>query len=350
MKKILLGLLAVVTVLGMGTMMWFAMTFRTQYEATETITLVDEGMYEYYYNGETGLDQLLEKGGAANSTDIAVFATEFLSHGFAHLNLKPSEFGCSTINAKDSKGHLLSARNFDWFNEEHGDMVIVHTRPENGYASVATFNVNFFNFGEGFKPETMMQKFMLMGSLYVALDGMNEKGLFVADLVAGDREQTHQKGGESNVTTTFGIRLLLDKAANVEEALALLKRYNMHSDITVAHHLSISDASGRCVVVEWADNQMYVTESPVCTNHYLAAEPKLATQVVNQNSQERFDTLYSQLQAQPAMTLQDITNAIASVSKPVHTRWSIVYDRENLTATYYQDGDFSKPYTTSIAR
>lgn len=347
MKKFLLGLLAIVIILLSGTAVWFTMTFRTQYEAAESIRMVEDGMYEYYYEGDAGLDLLLSRGGAKNSAGIAVFATEYLSHGFAHLNLKSSEFGCSTVNAVKTNGTLLTARNFDW-PQDDGDMVIIHDRPADGYASVATFNVSFFKFGDDFKPETMTQKFMMLGSIYVALDGMNEKGLFVADLVAGDDEETHQTGRESNVTTSLAIRLLLDRASNVEEALDLLGRYNMHSDINLAHHLSISDSKGRCVVVEWVDNQMYVTDSPVCTNHYLADSPKLKTQEVHANSQERYDTLQSQLNTKTYETLQDITESIASVSNP-NTRWSVVYDRENLTATYYQNADFSHPYVASIA-
>lgn len=350
MKKWILRLLALVTVLVFGTIVWFAMTFRTQYEAAESIHLVEKGMYEYYYEGDTGLDQFLEQGGAAKSIDIVAYATEFLTHGLVGLNIEESKFGCSVVNATDNQGGLLTARNFDWFSDQHSDLVIIHTHPNVGYASVATFYIRFFGFGENYKPESMAQKFMLLGSLYVALDGMNEKGLVVADLVAGDNEETNQKGGESNLTTTLAIRLLLDRAADVEEALALLRRYNMHSDINLAHHLAISDAQGRSVVVEWADNQMYVVESPVCTNHYLAAEPKLETQEINPNSQERYDALQAQISAKPIMTPQDITNTLASVSGPDYTRWSIIYDRQNLTATYYQDADFTKPYVTTIGR
>ena len=60
-------------------------------------------------------------------------------------------------------------------------------------------------------------------------------------------------------------------AADVQEALALLRQYNMHSDIGTAHHLFVADAAGNSVCVEWADNRMYVTETNVLNNHYLCA-------------------------------------------------------------------------------
>lgn len=48
------------------------------------------------------------------------------------------------------------------------------------------------------------------------------------------------------------------------------------------------------------------------------------------------------------MTAEDVTDAIASVADAEHTRWSIVFDRDNLTAIYYQNGDFSQPYIVHI--
>lgn len=348
MKKWILRLLAVIVVLCVGTMGWFVWTFKTQYEAAESIHLVQEGMYEYYYEGDDGIDELLDQGGAKSNTEIAVYATKFLTHGFAHLNISEQKFGCSSITAAGQNGHYLSARNFDW-QDDQNDIVIIHNRPKNGYASVSTFNIGFFGFGDDFKPESMQQRFMTLGSIYVSLDGMNEKGLYVADLVAGDSEETHQQSAHPHATTSLSIRILLNKAADVEEALDLLAKLNMHSDIHLSHHLSISDANGRCVVVEWVDNKMYVAESPICTNHYLAESPKSLTQQISNNSQMRFDLLQEHYLTHPTMSVQDITEAISSVAGPNYTRWTIVYDREHMTATYYQYADFTKPYTTKIA-
>ena len=55
------------------------------------------------------------------------------------------------------------------------------------------------------------------------------------------------------------IRMILI-IVNVDEALALLEQYDMNSDIGTAHHYAIADASGRSVVVEYVDGEMF-TES-----------------------------------------------------------------------------------------
>lgn len=77
--------------------------------------------------------------------------------------------------------------------------------------------------------------------------------------------------GKPALTTTSAICYLLKNAATVEEALDLLQGIDMHSDIGAAYHYAIADASGRCVVVEYVDNQMMVVESPAVANHYLCA-------------------------------------------------------------------------------
>ena len=66
--------------------------------------------------------------------------------------------------------------------------------------------------------------------------------------------------------------LLLKNAANIDEALALLKASDMNSDPGSAYHFSMADATGRSVAVEYVENQMVVTESPFVTNHYLCEE------------------------------------------------------------------------------
>lgn len=103
---------------------------------------------------------------------------------------------------------------------------------------------------------------------------MNEKGLYVADLVAGDQEKTNQQRSRINLTTSLAIRVLLDKCATVDEAAALLDSIDMHSDIGYSHHLAISDASGKSIVVEWVNNEMAVAESTLCTNHYICDTEK----------------------------------------------------------------------------
>ena len=115
---------------------------------------------------------------------------------------------------------------------------------------------------------------MALSGLFFALDGINEKGLAVADLMAGDEAVTHQDTGKPALTTTSAICYLLKNAATVDEALELLRGIDMNSDIGSAHHYAIADASGKSVVVEYVDNEIVVVDSPVVTNHYLCEQKR----------------------------------------------------------------------------
>ena len=43
----------------------------------------------------------------------------------------------------------------------------------------------------------------------------------------------------------------------------------MNSSIGISHHLSIADAHGKSIVVEYVNGEMLVSETKVVTNHYL---------------------------------------------------------------------------------
>lgn len=327
--------------------------FSDQYKAATSVHLVSEGMYEYTFEGDYGLDDLMAEGGAASPDDLVRFVTKYLTHGLVNPESSKDinrDFGCSSICSLCDNGTFGVGRNFDWPGTTSGDMVVIHSHPESGYSSVSSFYIPFLGFGDNWKPESMQDKFMLLASLYGSLDGMNEKGLYVADLVAGDQEETHQDSGKPNVTTTLAIRLLLNKAANVEEALQLLNKYDHHSDAGFAHHLAISDADGRNIVVEWVDNKMLVTESALCTNHYLAPSRKQDSSLYYEDSHRRFDMLQNWRDSLPTMTMEQVTQSIASVASKEYTRWTIVFDRKTLSATYYQNADFSHPYVTYIEK
>lgn len=170
--------------------------FGTFIQAANSIEKLEDELYAMEFDGDYGFDDFLAQGGAASDSELADYLVTFLSHGFYKIesDVQTGEFGCSTICTKD----------------EHGSMI---------------------------------DRMQTLAAIYVPLDGMNEKGLVVADLMAGDKDETHQRTDKTDLTTTTAIRLLLDRAADVDEAIALLEQYDMNSSIGSAHHLSFADAN-----------------------------------------------------------------------------------------------------------
>ena len=237
-----------------------------------SVTKLGEGIYSLEFSGNDGFDGFLEQGGASNASDLAAYITEFLSHGFAKqpaAEPQEQDFSCSTMSVVTSDGARLMGRNFDW---QDCQCIISRVNPKGGYRYISAFNPDFFGFGPDWRPEGFANQYLALATLFAALDGVNEKGLAVADLTAGINAETHQDNGKPDLTTTCAIKYLLKTAASVDEAITLLDGIDYHSDIGNLHHLSISDASGRNVVVEWVGDKMIVTDTPIVTNHYLCPE------------------------------------------------------------------------------
>lgn len=314
--------------------------------AANSITKREENLYSMEFVGDYGFDAFLKQGGASSDEEVAAYLTNFLSRGFYRQEVETEEFGCSAVCTGGE--NALFGRNYDG---AKCNAMIVHTKPKNGYESVSTTCLDFLGFEEGYTPDDgMMERIMAIASIYVPLDGMNETGLMVADLLAGDREATHQDGGKVNLTTTTAIRLLLDRADSVEKAVELLSGYDMHSSIDFAHHLFIADRSGKSVVVEYVGGKMIVTETNVVTNYYLAAEKY---GVGSEQSHLRFD----QLSACSVGSLDEMREALKSVAQfnyPQNadsyekTMWSVAYDPNALVARFYFAENYEECYTLQL--
>ncbi len=346
--------------------------FGDEVRAVQSVREVTPELYEMTYRGDYGIDAFIAQGGVRTDAELQPFLQRFLSHGLLRIDAAAPEVpdvGCSTLCAPmaDADGYLFG-RNFDW--AKKGNTIIIRTYPKNGYASISTSNLDFLgiplaldlasqNKEDGRRQvggrrveasslrsvKDIMQKMPILAAIYVALDGINEKGLMVADLFAGDKEKTAQERGNLSVTTTTAIRLLLDRAATTNEAIALLDSWDMHSSIDWAHHIAIADATGHSVVVEWINNEMIVTETPAVTNHYLSP---LRPHVGIGQTEARRDTLCARLAAHPQMQPDDIRNLLEDVAFEDYTGWSVIFSTQDLSATYYYRTDFEKAYVYKI--
>ena len=339
--KILLIILSVLLVAAIVLLMGAWSMFGEKVKAAQSVRKLENGLYYMEYNGDYGFEKFLKKGGAASEAAMAQYITSFLSGGFMKTgaNPVPQDFGCSTLTVDGFMG-----RNFDW-EGANGAAIIIHTKPKDGYASYSTSWFYFLGFGQNWKPEGFANQYKALAAIYVPLDGINEKGLCVADLVNGDNEQTHQKTDKVDLTTSTAIRLLLDRAATVDEAIELLEQYDMNSAVGMSHHIAISDASGRSVVVEYVADEMIVTETPVVTNHYLSAGEKQG--VGNEESHTRFDKLM-ELRGSVDSTEQ-MRDTMEAVSYPGVTQWSIVYNLHTQSFDFYWQMQFGKPYSFTFS-
>lgn len=350
-KILALSLLGLVIVAGV--LVW--MEFGALIKGANSCLKLDDGMYYMEYKGDDGFKELMARGGCNDISVLASYVMEFLSKGHFKpdsINVPIKPVGCSTLTVKTPEDGVMMARNFDY---PYGTALIMHTIPDEGYESITTFSTDFFGFGENYKPEGFRNQYMALTGLFLALDGLNEKGFAIAILDAGDKVVTRQNTSKPDLTTTTAVQYLLKNAANIDEALVLLKASDMNSDPGSAYHFSMADATGRSVAVEYVDNQMVVTESPFVTNHYLCEEK---FQVGLHESDHRHEKLIEQYNAAGGMmNAKQLTEAIASVTQLPEkgaivggTLWTMVMDLTHPSVTYYSLRHFDKPFHFELGR
>ena len=317
-----------------------------QFPAISQITALEPGFSSAGFSGDDGFEAFLSQGGASSDEDVTQFLASRL---LADVALNGSSFGCSTLTVSSPDGHQLFGRNFDW---QTCNALVVTSKPSQGYASISTVNLGFISQAGGSLKQMLEQNdIRVLAALYAPLDGMNEKGLAVSVNMIQDNASINQNTDRPDLTTTTAVRLLLNKAASVDEALDLLRQYDLHASMGMMIHFALADTTGKGVVVEYINNEMVVTETPVVTNFYLAEGAKHG--IGTQQSHERYDILTQTLADHPTMTMEDVRDAMDSVSKDdfnefESTEWSAVFDLNTGTAHYYHRENYENRYTFSI--
>lgn len=306
--------------------------------AVRTLQKLDDSLYTFTYRGDYGFRQFLEQGGAKTDAEMARYISDFMSKGYMSApDVKDVRFniGCSTVQSDDR-----FCRSFD-FGDTGQQMVIVRTYPSDGYASLSTSSFAFIGLGDGWAPQSAVDRLTALAAIYIPFDGINEKGVCVADLIELDGDTTDYDTNRPDLTIVAAIRLVLDYAATADEALQLLSQYDIHNSIGWAHHLSIAD-SAKSVVVEWKQGQMHITPTTIVTNHCMWEH---RTNALNEESYRRM----ARLQALPQPT--DDPAALLTLQQAAYTQWtiwSVIFQRSNLSGTWFIRRKWQQPHTLQL--
>ena len=226
----------------------------------------DGAVYRMDVSGGFYFDDFLRKGGASSDGELIDFITNSITRGLIDMTIEQSEIACSAFTAQTQGGDRLFARNYD-FSETN--TAIVFTEPKNGrYASVSTVDLQFLGMETDRDVEGLMNKITCLAAPYAPLDGMNEAGLSCGIFMSyqgGEKDEqgeeitvaTDQQTDKPDITSTTMLRLVLDCAATVDQAVKLIQKYDMHDSAQTSYHYMIADATGKSAILEWtngADN------------------------------------------------------------------------------------------------
>ena len=212
--------------------------------------------------GSYGFDGFL-KTGAENLDEMERYIKKSMLKGMP-IDIDSLDAGCSSFIARNEKGEVLFGRNFDY---SYAPSVVVHTNPRNGFASLSVSDLAF----AGYRRSTVPQKngitkesFFMLAAPYVTEDGMNEKGVAMSILTTPTADAPRIDGAPTLNTLTM-VRMVFDKASSVDEAVEMMKKYNINWYDTNCHFF-IADASGKSVVVEYYDGELHAIETRAVTN------------------------------------------------------------------------------------
>lgn len=302
----------------------------------DSLTLVDDyPLYTMYYQGAYS-HRLASTFGNQKSVGAVQPPLE--------LPAKLPSWACSLFTALGDGDNLVYGRNFDW---EFSPAVLLFTDPPDGYASVSMVDIAYLGFSEDIVKTLMdlplVERSALLDAPFLPFDGMNERGLAVgmAAVPPGGMQPDPQK---DTVDSLMLIRLILDNAATVGEALDILASYNINYGGGPPLHYLIADAFGDSVLVEFYQGEMVVI--PNENSWHLATNFLLAS--VGESPQglcERYDTLFEYLsESGGQITASEAMDFLQEVSQ-VNTEWSIVYHMNAGEVSLVMDRDFGEVYT-----
>lgn len=213
----------------------------------------DGAVYTMNVKGGFYLDKFVEQGGVKSDAELIAFITSNITKGLIPMNIESSEIACSSFTAKSEDGDVLFGRNYDF---SKTNVCIVRTEGGNGrHATISTADLQFVGMDVNKNVEGLMNRITCLAAAYTPLDGINDAGVSCGIYMTyqgGDKTvATDQNTDKPDFTSTTLLRLILDYADNVEEAVEIASSYDLHDSANTSYHYMVADASGKSAVLEW---------------------------------------------------------------------------------------------------
>lgn len=276
-------------------------------KSIESLKRVDDHpLYVMTYYGDYDFDEFLESRRPKQAID----------------NDNSDQWACSCFAALDKDGEMIFGRNFDW---RYSPKLLLFTDPPNGYASVSMVDISYLGFQKdedlvNASPEDLKR---LLDAPYLPFDGMNEYGVTLGEMTARGTK-TSQDPNKATLGANTCMRLVLDYAKNVDEAILLLGQYNIEFPPAPPLHYQIADAEGNSAVIEFIDGEMKIIRN---------MKPwQVSTNFLIYNSNEdsifcnRYKTAMKFLEEKKgSISENEAMNLLKDISQS-STQWSIVYN------------------------
>ncbi|CAG1012695.1 partial Penicillin acylase, partial [Anaerolineales bacterium] len=232
-----------------------------------------------------------------------------------------SIWGCSLFAAMGGEDKFYG-RNFDW---EMSPALLLFNHPTDGYDSVSMVDIAYLigNNADALTDLPIEQRLALLDAPALPFDGMNERGLAVGMAAVPSAEMKIDPANET-IDSLMVIRKMLDQAEDVDEAVAILRSYNIEWGSGPPLHYLIADRSGRAVLAEFYQGELRLL--PNDQPWHLATNFLRSAVSGSPNGQcSRYDRLEQGLSSVGGeINSTDAMDLLSEVSQP-STQWSVVY-------------------------
>ncbi len=260
-KKVFLGIASTLATLVFVTVLTICIIWRHEIFTLTSMKMIrdrndahmDGAVYTMHVKGGFYLDEFVEQGGAQNDNELIGFITEKITKGLIPMKINRPKIGCASFTAKSSSGDVLFARNYDY--AKTNTCIVFTEATEGRHATISTVDLQFVGMDVDKNVEGLLNKVTCLAAPYAPLDGINDAGVSCGIYMSyqgGNRTvATNQNTEKPDITSTTLLRLILDYADNLEEAVEIASSYDLHDSANTSYHYMVADASGRSAILEW---------------------------------------------------------------------------------------------------
>lgn len=213
---------------------------------------LDGAVYTMHVPGGFYLDDFVAQGGVKSDAELIGFITGKITKGLIPMSISDPEIGCSSFTAVTEDGDRLFGRNYDF---SKTNTCIVFTEANEGrHATISSVDLQFLGMDVDKNVEGLMNKITCLAAPYAPLDGVNDAGVSCGIYMTyqgAETVATDQDTDKPDFTSTTLLRMLLDYADDVDEAVEIASAYDMHDSAKTSYHYMVADASGRSAILEW---------------------------------------------------------------------------------------------------
>jgi penicillin V acylase-like amidase (Ntn superfamily) len=301
-------------------------------DALKSIILLDDyPLYSMHLKGANEPEKAGTSGSLYEEQGFRVFTTKDVQNH--------PMWGCSLFAALGDTKNMLFGRNFDW---QYSHALLFFYDPPDGYSSVSMVDITYLGFSgkKNILKLSLKERAALIEAVEIPFDGMNEYGVAVG-MAALESDGQRIDPNKPSIDSLMVIREILDHSRTVDEAIAIIEKYNIIWGNGPPLHYLVADQSGNSVLVEFYQGEIQIIRSSqswhIMTNFNLsqaAGQPMGKCRRYDRISQKLEDSL-GQISNQEAISLlEDVSQS--------NTQWSVLYGLTNSEIRITMGKDFNK--------